>query len=139
VKLRYLLDTNTLSEPLKPQARSRVIDSLTASEHEIATAAPVVYEMIQGAYRLPELAKKRAEVLRYLEEFVATIPILPYDAAAARWHGQEQARLVNLGRTPAFIDGQIAAIAKVNELVLVTRNLKDFENFTGLSLENWFI
>lgn len=64
MKLRYLLETNTLSEPLKPQARSRVIDNLTASEHEIATAAPMVYEMIQGAYRLPKLAKKRAEVWR---------------------------------------------------------------------------
>lgn len=70
---------------------------------------------------------------------MATIPILPYDEAAARWHGQEQARLARLGRTPAFIDGQIAAIAKVNGLVLVTRNLKDFENFTELSVENWFI
>jgi len=33
VKLRYLLDTNTLSEPLKPQARSRVIDNLTTSNY----------------------------------------------------------------------------------------------------------
>jgi tRNA(fMet)-specific endonuclease VapC len=40
---------------------------------------------------------------------------------------------------PAFVDGQIAAIAKVNGLVLVTRNTSDFEKFSGLKLENWHV
>jgi tRNA(fMet)-specific endonuclease VapC len=42
------------------------------------------------------------------------------------------------GRPPSYPDSQIAAIAAVNDLVLVTRNVDDFEGFTGLRLENWF-
>jgi predicted nucleic acid-binding protein len=34
--------------------------------------------------------------------------------------------------------GQIAAITAVNDLVLVTRNLRDFAGFAGLKLESWF-
>jgi len=43
-----------------------------------------------------------------------------------------------VGQTPPYVDGQIAAIAAVNQLVLVTRNITDFENFQDLQLENWF-
>jgi len=42
------------------------------------------------------------------------------------------------GNLPPFIDGQIAAIATVNELILVTRNINDFKHFDGIKLENWF-
>ncbi len=38
---------------------------------------------------------------------------------------------------PPFVDGQIAAIAYVNNLILVTRNIEDFKNFADLKLENW--
>jgi predicted nucleic acid-binding protein len=36
------------------------------------------------------------------------------------------------------VDGQIAAIAAVNDLVLVTRNVRDFSGFAGLDVESWF-
>lgn len=36
------------------------------------------------------------------------------------------------------LDGQIAAIAVVNNLTLVTRNTDDFVDFAGLTVENWF-
>lgn len=63
--------------------------------------------------------------------------ILPYDEAAAKHHAAERARLEESGTTPPFVHGQIAAIARVNELVLVTGNVKDFAPFTGLKVENW--
>jgi tRNA(fMet)-specific endonuclease VapC len=46
--------------------------------------------------------------------------------------------LTRTGKTPPFFDGQIAAIAFVNELVLVTRNTADFAAFEELQLENWW-
>jgi len=64
-------------------------------------------------------------------------PILPYDEAAAEWHGEERARLDSIGRPAPFVDGQIAAIAHVHGLVLVTGNHQDFDRFKGLTLENW--
>jgi len=59
------------------------------------------------------------------------------DEAAATWHGQERARLEALGRPTPFVAGQIAAIAHVHGLVLVTMNDKDFIHFEGLKVENW--
>ncbi|MCT7981352.1 twitching motility protein PilT [Laspinema sp. C3] len=65
--------------------------------------------------------------------------ILPYCHAAAEWFAAERARLTALGRMPSYPDGQIAAIAKVNNLILVTRNISDYADFDGLTIENWFV
>lgn len=139
MKPRYLLDTNTLSEPLKPVPQPKVSKQMQVHQYEIATASPVLYEIIQGAYRLPP-SKRREAILQYVQDFIlATLPILSYDEEAALWHGQESARLAKLGRTASFLDSQIAAIARVNNLILVTRNVKDFSEFEGLIVENWFL
>jgi len=42
------------------------------------------------------------------------------------------------GKVRPFIEAQIAAITAVNDLGLVTRNLRDFAGFAGLKLESWF-
>jgi tRNA(fMet)-specific endonuclease VapC len=87
--------------------------------------------------RLSPSAKRRA-IEAYLEDAVrAALPILPYDEAAATWHARERARLGRRGRTLSAADGQIAAIARVNELTLVTANTRDFRRFEGLKIENW--
>jgi tRNA(fMet)-specific endonuclease VapC len=84
-------------------------------------------------------SKKRRAIEAYLEEAVRNaLPILPYDEEAASWHASERARLAKRGRPPRAADGQIAAIARVNELVVVTANVKDFRRFEGLEVENWF-
>ena len=80
----------------------------------------------------------RTALEAYLHDVVqGSFPILPYDEAAATWHGEERARLEALGRPAPFVDGQIAAIAKVHGLVLATTNDKDFARFRGLTVENW--
>ena len=77
-------------------------------------------------------------VERYIVEVVLPrIPILPYDASAADWHAAERVRLAAIGRTPPFVDGQIAAIAATSGLVLVTANLSDHQAFSGLQLTDW--
>jgi tRNA(fMet)-specific endonuclease VapC len=68
---------------------------------------------------------------------LASFPVLAYERAAARWHGLERARLEGLGKPAPYVDGQIAAIAHVNELILVTVNVKDFARFRDLEVENW--
>jgi tRNA(fMet)-specific endonuclease VapC len=91
---------------------------------ECAIAAPVWHELTYGCRRLRDVVH-------------GSFPILPYDEAAAAWHGEERARLEALGRPALFVDGQIAAIAHVNELALATTNDKDFARFKGLIIENW--
>lgn len=87
--------------------------------------------------RLP-LSRRRDVVERYLEEVVLpAIPILAYDAPAAEWHAREPARLFSRGETPSFADGQIAAIAHVHDLTVVTFNEADFRRFEGLQVATW--
>jgi tRNA(fMet)-specific endonuclease VapC len=61
---------------------------------------------------------------------------LGYDDAAAAWHASERARLEDQGKPPSFVDGQIASIARVNALIVVT-NVRHYERFEGLSIEDW--
>ncbi len=135
---RYLLDTNVLSEPLRPAPNAKVLARLRRHEAALATAASVWHELWFGCRSLPAGARREA-VERYLRTAVAeALEILPYGIEAATWHAEERARLQRAGKTPTFVDGQIAAIAVTAGLVLVTRNARDFSGFRGLSMENWF-
>jgi tRNA(fMet)-specific endonuclease VapC len=137
VTLHFLLDTNILAELLRPAPNAGVLDNFRAHYSESAIAAVVWHEMLFGCYRLPA-SRKRAAIEAFLFDVVApAMPILPYDANAARWHAAERARLTALGKTPAFADGQIAAIAAVNDLTLVTFNTQDFENFGEIQVTTW--
>ena len=133
----YLFDTNVLSEPLRPVPNRRVMQRLRRFEDRIVTASVVWHELRYGACRLPR-SNKRSAIEKYIESVVGTtLPILPYDEKAARWHAAERARLEKIGKTPTFVDGQIAATAKVNGLTLVTRNVEDYSLFERLTVEDW--
>ncbi|MFZ5799647.1 MAG: PIN domain-containing protein [Desulfobulbaceae bacterium] len=137
--IKYLLDTNVLSEAVKTSPLPAIMDKLSRHRDEIATAAPVWHELQFGCRRLPP-SRKRETIETYLYQVVLpNLPILPYDEQAAAWHAEERARLVGQGKTPAFVDGQIAAIAAVHQLILVTRNITDFSDFSEPSLENWHV
>jgi tRNA(fMet)-specific endonuclease VapC len=138
MKLIYLLDTNTISEPIKKIPNEQVLENIAHYYSSCALSAFTVFELIKGAYQMPE-SKKRLTVLRYTEKTFSELPILPYTQDAADWHGQETARLQSIGKSPPFLDAQIAAVAKTNNLILVTRNTDDFKNFSDLQLENWFM
>lgn len=134
---RYLVDTNVLSEPLRKRPDDVVVSKLREHGGELATATVVWHEMIFGVSSLAP-SRKRTAIERYLTEVIAAaLPVLPYDVAAAEWHGKERARLSSSGLTPSFADGQIAAVAAVNDLTLVTANVRDFEHFGGLRVERW--
>ena len=137
VAARYLLDSNILSEPVRSRPESNVVERLLSSLDECVTAAPVLHELEFGVLRLAP-SRKRSVLEKYLEQVVDRLPVLPYDVMAARWHARERARLGKRGRSPAFVDGQIAAIALAHGLTLVTRNVEDFASFRGLNVENWF-
>lgn len=137
MSLRFLLDTSVVSAPVAKVPHPKIVRRLEAHGHECAIAAPVWHELTFGCSRLPRGARRTA-LEAYLEEVVqASFPILPYDEAAAAWHGRERARLEARGASAPFVDGQIAAIARVNGLVLVTLNTKDFARFEDLEVEDW--
>jgi len=135
--MKYLLDTNILSESVKMTPDKSVLIMLERHQHEIATATLVWHELQYGCQRLP-----RSHKLDILESFLSNVVhnmlILPYDERAAAWHARERARLSSQEKMPSFVDGQIAAIASVNGLILITRNISDFELFSELKTENWY-
>lgn len=135
--VRYLLDTSIVSAPISKAPSSEIVNELEARGHECAIAAPVWHELIYGCQRLPK-GRRREAIETYLSDVVlASFPMLAYDEAAAQWHGAERARLERLGKPAPYADGQIAAIAHVNELTLVTVNTKDFTRFKDVAVENW--
>ncbi len=137
VSLRYLVDANVLSEPLRPRPNPVVLERLETLTSEIATASTVLHELVYGYRRLPP-SRRRTVIEQFVEGFVRpSIEILPYDAVAAEWHGVERARLVGVGRTPPHYDGQIAAVAATNGLIVVTFNVADFQHFRDLQVEDW--
>ena len=137
--IKYLLDTNVISEAIKRVPNQNVMGKLQKYQDEIATASLVWHELQFGCRRLPT-SRKRSLIESYLAEVVwNTILIFPYDAAAADWHAEQRAQLTAAGKSPPFIDGQIAAIAKVNNLILVTRNLSDYGCFQDLRIQDWHV
>jgi tRNA(fMet)-specific endonuclease VapC len=137
VSLRFLVDTNVLSEPARRRPHPGVLAALSTHAATVAVAAPSWHELWFGCASLPASAR-RDRLTAYLERGIReSFPILPYDAAAAELHGTLRARLAAVGRTPPFVDGQIAAIALRHNLTLITRNVSDFEGFDGLSVEDW--
>lgn len=135
--MKYLLDTNVLSELVLKDPQEGVVERFQESESLMAIASVVWHELLYGVGRLPESSRRQR-----LDDFVqtvirATLPVLPYDEAAARWHAEQRVRLSQAGLTPAFADGQIAAVAATRGLILVTRNESDFRNFEELKIENW--
>jgi tRNA(fMet)-specific endonuclease VapC len=137
VSLQYLLDTNVVSEPLQFKPRAGVLRKLRLHNGEVAIASVTWHELQFGMRRLPP-SRRRTEVETYLDGVVSmSMTILDYDSIAAEWHATQRAQLMAQGWTPPFQDGQIAAIAFVNELTLVTFNDADFKRFEGLTVITW--
>jgi len=135
--VRFLLDTNVVSAPIAKKPNSRIIARLKELADQCAIPAPVWHELTFGCRRLPR-GKRRQALEVYLQDVVhASFAILPYDDAAAAWHALERARLERAGRPAPYVDGQIAAIAHLDGLTLVTSNTKDFKHFKDLDVVDW--
>lgn len=133
----WLLDTNIVSEPAKADCNPNVLARLQQHEHELAIPSIVLHELRYGWLRMPE-GKKKQRIGQYLQQVVTGLPVLNYDAHAARLHAQIRSTLEAAGKPLPFADGQIAAIAISHGLTLVTRNTKDFAAIPNLQLANWF-
>lgn len=137
--MHFLLDTNIISEPFKLVPSPVVIAKLQENSEKIAIASITWHELLFGLERMP-LSRRKGQLETYLFGIVKpNVPILSYDEKAAEWFALERSRLTALGHPPSYADGQIAAIAQVNKLILVTRNSNDYQNFMNITIENWFM
>ena len=136
--MRYLLDTNVVSELTKPRANPGVLQALAQHEGDCAICAPTLEELVFGCHRLPPSAR-RDWLLRWLQGLPMRLPVLSFDQPAAAWLGAERARLAALGRPAPRTDSEIAAVSVSQRLTLVTHKQRDFAVFDGLSLADWHV
>ena len=95
---KYLIDTNILSEPLKPKPNKAVVNKMQLNFSELAIASVTWHEILFGCYKLP-VSKKRDKIEKYLKQLVLpNIPILNYETNAADYHAKERARLMSIGK-----------------------------------------
>ncbi len=136
-QISYLLDTNTISELAKPQPCPAVLQQFYSAQHEIAIPSIVWHELRFGWLKMPD-GQRKQQITIFLQDVVSLIPILDYDAHAAKIHAEIRIQTQSMGTNIPFADGQIAAIAMAQGLILVTRNTKDFQAIEGLRHSNWF-
>lgn len=137
--LKYLLDTNILSEAVKPQPNRGVMAQLKQCSGEYCTSVTVWHELNYGIARMADSKRKRS-LQSYLDALSGSgLSVLPYDKTAGEWLAKERGRLAQQGIAVSLADGEIAAVAAVNNLMVVTRNVKDFAEFDGLVVEGWFV
>lgn len=129
----YLLDTNTCihflngtSEPIRHR-----VESLAA--RDIALCSVVKAELLYGAIKSARAERN----LERLQPFFSRFPSLPFDDAAAGAYGEIRARLERAGTPIGPNDLCIAAIARANNLTLVSHNAHEFRRVQGLQLEDW--
>ena len=131
--MRYLLDTNTCIRYINgraPQLRD-FID--TQSYADIAVSAITKGEMYYGSAKSQTPERSRAKQDDFLRHFDS----LPFDDAAADEYGSIRAYLERRGTPIGRRDMLIAAIARVNGLIVVTHNTREFERIPGLNVEDW--
>lgn len=115
-----------------------MLDRIKAHGTSLAISSVTWQEVLYGMFLLPA-GKRRDQIEDYLFRRIRpALPIIGFEDRAARWQAEQRASLRQAGKSPSFPNSQIAAIAAVTELVLVTRNVDDFAEFHGLLIENWF-
>ena len=129
--MEYLLDTNICIHYFKGQfgldEKFKQIGFEKFAISEITLA-----ELIYGAEKSQNILKNSIVV----ENFADRIIILPiFDAI--KIYGKEKARLKSKGTIISDLDLFIGATAIINNLVLVTRNIHEFERMENIKLENW--
>ena len=136
----YLLDTNVISELIKPEANKGFMENFSRRADLCAICSVVWQEAVHCYELLPE-GKRKDKIKQYLDKISETFDILPYDKFASEICGEFRARCRENGKTTAWSDSQIAATAIANGMVLVTHNTADYTpiaEVSSLRFEDWF-
>ena len=136
----YLLDTNIISQVVKPEPKTSVLSNLELHAGTCAISSVTWFELLNGVSLLADGAKKE-KLHAFLIDYVQpSFPVIPYDSHAASVNADVTSRLLPLGRPTPILDTQIASIAIANNLILVTDNKRDFLPFSehcNLMMETW--
>lgn len=135
-----VLDTNIISEVMRPQPNSAVLAWLNQqySPHLFITSVSIA-EIGYGLRVLSDGQRRRILQNRF-EQFIAQgfeYRILNFDKPAAQVYAEIMGTRKEIGSPMSVLDAQIAAMARNYNYNLATRNIKDFDN-CGIDLINPF-
>ena len=136
----FALDTNVASELMRPEPMRAVAAWIAERDaQEMYLTAVSEAELRYGVAILPA-GKRRsaleAAMARWFDQgFIGRI--LPFDSAAARAYAEIAARRRDAGRPIGDADCQIAAVCRSRGAVLVTRNVRDFEDTGVKVIDPW--
>ena len=128
--MSFLLDTNVVSEWLKPRPNAGVVSWLAAvDEDETFLSVVTITELRYGIERMPRGARKERIDDWLQQELLARFEgrVLPVDLAIADECGRLVARSEARGRPIEPRDAFIAATSEVYGMTLVTRNTSHFQ------------
>ena len=137
----YLLDSNIVSEIIKPEPDFNVIKKIAEHNSDCAISAPTLHEMLYGYHRLSEGIYKKYLGNYIKNDVMENFKVKSYSEKASIIHSEIRANAEKIGKPVPYSDSQIAAIALANHMVLVTRNTKHFaaiQEVSELKVENWF-
>ena len=134
--MMYLVDANVLSEPTKQTADRKVVAWLGANETNLVVDSIIIGELRIGILALPR-GRKRDRLEQWYETVVETIDCIPWDATISRRWAALVVELKRKGETVPLLDGMIAATALQHDLIVATRNSRDFQK-TGVKTLNPF-
>lgn len=138
--MSFLLDTNVLSEIRRPQPDQQVLTWLDQVDEDRTYLSVITIAEIARGVALMDEGRRRSELAQWLE---LDLPgrfgdrILPVDTQIALIWGNLLASTRKEGIGLSVMDGWIAATAIAQDLTLVTRNTKDFENLPLTLLDPW--
>ena len=132
----YLLDTNIVSELARKNPNKSVIEFILSLE-KIIISVITVEEIEFGIQRVKNKTQKEFLLNWWLEFFQLEPDVILLDLKIAKLSSEFRASSEAKGKIMQQADSIIAATAKLSNLILVTRNTKDFSNL-GIKLLNPF-
>ena len=134
--MKFLVDSNVLSEPTKPAPDTGVVEWLRMQESELAVSTIILGELEYGILLLP-VSRRRTRLEQWFAVGIQRMRILDFDTAAAAHWARLLAKLKKRGQAMPLKDSLIAATALAHGLTVATRNANDFHN-AGVMVENPF-
>ncbi len=139
--MKYILDTCAISELSFPEEKQSQSFISWLSQHEqesIYLSSIVIGEIQKGIDKIDD-SKRKNELITWFEEIETnfTESVLPFDKDVAKTWGTMMAFLQRSGKNPPAQDSMIGATALHHNMILVTRNVKDFVNMPIEVLSPW--
>lgn len=138
--MKFLVDTNVVSEWVKRRPNEGVVAWMDeVDEDRVFISVVSLAELRHGVERMPSGARRRRLDEWLKEELPMRFEgrVLLIDRAVAEAWGRIVARCETGGRPISTMDGFIAATAEAHRLVLVTRNVSDFESSVKEIVNPW--